>query len=40
MPMVSVIMPVYKVEKFVGRCIESLLGQTLTDFEFFAVDDG
>ena len=40
MPMVSVIMPVYKVEKFVGRCIESLLQQTLTDFEFFAVDDG
>ena len=40
MPMVSVIMPVYKVEKFVGRCIDSLLNQTLTDFEFFAVDDG
>ena len=40
MPVVSVIMPVYKVEEFVGRAIESVLSQTLADFEFIAVDDG
>ena len=37
---VSVIMPVYGVEKFVGKAIESILGQTFTDFEFLIVDDG
>ena len=40
MPKVSIIMPVYKVEKFVGKTIESILNQTLKDFEFFAIDDG
>lgn len=40
MPKISVIMPVYNVEKFVGKTIESVLGQTLKDFEFFAIDDG
>ena len=40
MPKISIIMPVYKVEKFVGKTIESILGQTLEDFEFFAIDDG
>lgn len=39
-PKVSVIMPVYGVEKYVGRAIESILNQTLTDFEFLIVDDG
>ena len=37
---VSVIMPVYKVENYVGKAIESIQNQTLTDWEFFAVDDG
>lgn len=37
---VSVIMPVYGVEKFVAKAIESVLAQTLTDFEFLIVDDG
>ena len=37
---ISVIMPVYKVEKFVEKTIESVLNQTLDDFEFFAIDDG
>ncbi len=37
---ISVIMPVYKVEKFVGKAIESILSQTLTEFEMIAVDDG
>ena len=37
---ISVIMPVYNVEKFVGKCIESVLNQTLKEIEVFAVDDG
>lgn len=37
---VSIIMPVYKVEEYVGKAIESIQAQTLTDWEFFAVDDG
>ncbi len=37
---VSVIMPVYGVEKFVGKAIESIQAQTLKDFEFLIVDDG
>ena len=37
---ISVIMPVYKVEKFVSKTIESVLNQTLSDIEFFAIDDG
>ena len=39
-PKISVIMPVYGVEKYVGRAIESILNQTLDDFEFLIVDDG
>lgn len=38
--MVSVIMPVYNVEKYVGLAIESVQRQTLADFEFLIVDDG
>lgn len=37
---ISVIMPVYKVEDYVAKTIESVLSQSLSDFEFFAVDDG
>lgn len=37
---ISVIMPVYKVEEYVGRAIESIQAQTLKDFEFLIVDDG
>lgn len=40
MPKVSVIVPVYGVEKYIGRCIESVLAQTYTDFELILVDDG
>ena len=39
-PLVSVIMPVYGVENYVGRAIESILNQTYKNFEFFCVDDG
>ena len=37
---VSVIMPVYGVEDYVSKAIESIQAQTLTDWEFFCVDDG
>ena len=36
----SIIVPVYNVEKFLPKCIESILGQTFTDFELILVDDG
>ena len=36
----SVIVPVYKVEKYLTACIESILGQTFSDFELILVDDG
>lgn len=37
---VSIIMPVYGVEKFVGKAIESIQQQTFSDYEFLIVDDG
>ncbi len=37
---ISVIMPVYKVEQYVARAIESIQAQTLKEFEFLIVDDG
>lgn len=40
MPSISVIVPVYNVEKYIDRCIKSILDQTYTDFELILVDDG
>ena len=37
---ITVIMPVYKVEKYVAKAIECVLNQTFKDFEFIIVDDG
>ena len=37
---ITAIMPVYNVENFIGKCIESLQAQTLTEWELIAVDDG
>jgi len=39
-PKVSVVIPVYNVEKYVGKCLSSLVDQTFTDFEIIAVNDG
>lgn len=36
----SVIVPVYNVEKYLAECVDSLLNQTLSDMEIFLVDDG
>lgn len=36
---VSVIMPLYNAEQYVGECIESILGQSFGDFELIVVDD-
>lgn len=38
--MISVIMPVYQVEKYIKGCVQSVLGQTYRDFEVIVVDDG
>lgn len=38
--MISIIVPIYKVEKFLPKCIESILNQTYSDFELILVDDG
>ena len=37
---VSIIMPVYKVEEYVGKSIESIQAQTYDNWELYAVDDG
>ena len=39
-PKVSVVVPVYNVEKYIHRCVDSLINQTLTDIEIILVDDG
>ena len=39
-PLISVIVPVYKAEKYLPQCIESILAQTFTDFELLLIDDG
>lgn len=40
MPKISVIVPIYKVEKYLSRCIDSILAQTFIDFELLLIDDG
>lgn len=39
-PEVSIVIPVYNVEGYIGECLDSILAQTFTDFEIIAVDDG
>ncbi|MGN0500557.1 MAG: glycosyltransferase family 2 protein [Ruminococcus sp.] len=38
--LISVVVPVYKVEEYLNRCVDSILHQTFTDFEIILVDDG
>ena len=40
MPELSIIMPVYKVEKYISRCLDSILKQTFREFELIIIDDG
>lgn len=40
MPLISVIVPIYNAEKFLHYCIDSILNQTVIDFELILVDDG
>lgn len=40
MPLISVIVPVYKVETYLSECVGSILNQSFTDFEVILIDDG
>ena len=40
MSSVSVVLPVYNVEKYLEKCLDSVIGQTLKDIEIICVDDG
>lgn len=39
-PLVSIIVPIYKVEPYLRRCLESIVNQTYTNLEIILVDDG
>ncbi len=39
-PQISIIVPVYKVERYLSRCIDSILNQSFSNFELLLVDDG
>ncbi|MBR3519908.1 MAG: glycosyltransferase family 2 protein [Paludibacteraceae bacterium] len=39
-PKISIIIPIYRAEKYIKRCIDSILSQSLTDFEVLLIDDG
>ena len=38
--MLSIIVPIYKIEEFLRQCVESILAQSFQDFELILVDDG
>ena len=40
MPEISIIVPIYKAEKYLRKCLESILKQTFTNFELLLIDDG
>lgn len=39
-PEISIIVPIYKIERYLHQCIDSILMQTFTDFELLLIDDG
>ena len=39
-PLISIIVPVYKVEKYIDRCVKSIINQTYKNIEIILVDDG
>lgn len=39
-PLISIIVPVYNVEKYIGRCINSILSQSYDNYELILIDDG
>lgn len=40
LPKISIIVPVYNADKYLRRCVDSILAQTFTDFELLLIDDG
>ena len=39
-PLISVIVPIYNVEKYLTRCVDSIVNQTYKNLEIILVDDG
>ena len=39
-PLISIIIPVYQVEKYLDKCIASVVNQTYTNLEIILIDDG
>lgn len=39
-PLISIIVPIYKVQDYLEKCIESILAQSITNFELILIDDG
>ena len=38
--MISIIVPAYNIENYIGRCIESIINQTYREWELLIIDDG
>lgn len=39
MPKISIIVPVYNTERYLSKCIDSILSQSFTDFEILLIND-
>ena len=39
-PQISIVVPVYNVERYLRQCLDSIIAQTFTDWECILVDDG